>query len=270
MKRVLFFSLLLSMVFSFHALWAADNFCQEGREVSTEHQQYCLVEKDGKEVRHGVYKEFHKNGNKKTLGEYIYGAKTGRWTAWNSKGTKVLEEDFQKGLLHGTVKKWYTNGQLAFEGHYANGKPVVQRLEWYQDGNKMAENIYTRKGDEILAKRNTWYDNGQKQSSGEYINGKLNGRETRWYKNGRKRSEYEYRNGRKNGVCRDWYGNGKEKSLNHFINAKKDGKSIEWYDNGQKKSEGAWSDGREGSWTFWKASGTIGKQVVYKNGKQLD
>ncbi len=256
-------------IFGSSAVSLADDLCPQGREVSTQQEQYCLVEKDGKEVKNGIYKEFYSNGNKKTLGEYAYGEKSGAWTFWNDKGQKVLEEGYQNGLKQGSIQKWYANGQLAFSGQYENDKPVGERLEWYMNGNKMAENIYSRKGDDILAVRKTWYEGGQEQSLAEYINGKLDGMEKRWHKDGRVKSEIEYKNGQKNGLCRESYPNGNQQSVNHYIMGKKDGSSIEWYDNGQKKSEGAWKNGMDGKWTYWEKDGTVREEVTYKEGKKI-
>lgn len=248
----------------------ADGPCQEGREVSTQNEQYCLVEKDGKEVKHGVFREFHPNGNRKTLGEFSYGNKTGTWTAWADNGTKVLEEGYLNGLRQGPVQKWYVNGQIAYEGHFEDDKPVGERLEWYMNGSKMARTVYTRKGENIHALRSTWFDNGKEASSATYINGKLDGLEIRWHKNGRKRSESAYSAGQKNGPSREWYPDGKEKSSDHYNMGKKEGSSIEWYDNGQKKAEGAWKNGRDGRWTYWEKDGSVGEEVTYKAGKRVE
>jgi antitoxin component YwqK of YwqJK toxin-antitoxin module len=246
----------------------SENRCKEGREISTPKAHYCLAEKDGREVKHGSYSEFHPDGKRKVVGEFVYGHKSGLWTHWSQGGQKVLEENYRDGEKQGAARKWYVNGQLAFEGRYEGGKPVGERLEWNMKGKPMAKNVYRREGDSVRAARTTWYDNGQEQSSATYIDGRLDGLETRWHKNGQKRSEFEYKDGQRNGLSREWYANGKEKSVNHFDMGKKEGPSSEWYDNGQKKSEGVWKNGRDGQWTYWEKDGRVREQIAFKAGKR--
>jgi antitoxin component YwqK of YwqJK toxin-antitoxin module len=44
-------------------------------------------------VNHGVYEELFENGNKKILGQYIMGVKTGTWTYYNQNGDILIIVD---------------------------------------------------------------------------------------------------------------------------------------------------------------------------------
>lgn len=245
-------------------------FCVEGREISTPNSHYCVVEKDGKEIKHGNYREMHANGAKKIVGAYDYGKKEGEWTYWDNKGKKFRIENYHQGQKHGLWKSWFWNGAQEFEGTFEQGKPVGTHMGWDQDGNKRVETVYTRQGSDIMAIRTGWYPNGQKSSLEPLKNGKLEGDFQQWHKNGEKRGNFVYSNSQRNGKCEEWYDNGQPKTLHHYQMGKRYGQSVEWYENGQKKYEGVYSDGKDGVWTYWNASGMINRQEKWKQGKLLE
>lgn len=56
----------------------------------------------------------------------------------------------------------------------------------------------------------------------------------------------------------------------NYLNGVKYGAVTKWYDNGQKKSEGAWKNGRDGTWTYWEKDGTMREQLDFKGGKRIE
>jgi len=272
MRKVGFFTVFVAFITALIIVnwsFAGEKPCKEGREISTPTEHYYMVEMEGKEQKHCVYKRFYKNGAKRTLGEYEYGKKTGKWTEWSKDGGKVVEYNYLGGDKHGKLSKWYWNGQKAFQGEYNKDKPIGMHKEWHMDGTKSSEKVYTGKGEDIYSVRNTWYPDGQLKSISKFKNGKMYDKNLQWHKNGKKRSEFGYLDGQRNGECKEWFSNGKQKSRHNYSRGRKTGKSTEWYENGRKKSEGNYTEGKEGLWTYWDKSGAIHNQARYERGKKV-
>jgi hypothetical protein len=61
-------------------------------------------------IRHGLYQEFHQNGQLASEGSYENGLEQGLW------------------------RDWFPNGQLAAEGYYQAGEETGQWRFWHYDG----------------------------------------------------------------------------------------------------------------------------------------
>lgn len=77
-----------------------------------------IMSKDGTRwVRHGLFCEYHRNGQ------------------------VISEGNYQDGKEEGLWRDHYSNGQLAAEGHYANGEEVGEWRYWMPDGTPTDEPI---------------------------------------------------------------------------------------------------------------------------------
>ena len=66
-------------------------------------------------IRHGLFCEYHRNGQVIAEGKYENGKETGLW------------------------REYYENGQLAAEGHYENGQEAGEWRYWNPDGSQRIE-----------------------------------------------------------------------------------------------------------------------------------
>lgn len=66
--------------------------------------------KDGK--LHGEWIAYDQNGNKKTIGKYVEGLKTGKWFFWD--GEVLSEVDFQDNRIS-SVNKWRSENDLVIK-----------------------------------------------------------------------------------------------------------------------------------------------------------
>lgn len=79
-----------------------------------------------KQVRHGLFIEFHDNekAKKKVEGHFFAGQWHGKVMAWHDNGKQESERHFDKGKPVGTHKGWRTSGELAWEFQYgSDGTP---------------------------------------------------------------------------------------------------------------------------------------------------
>jgi hypothetical protein len=72
-----------------------DKFQSPDQQTSDDTTKKSLVIKDG------IYIEWHKNGRKKTQGNYKNGKKDGLWIYWDATGRKISEEHYIRGDLKG-------------------------------------------------------------------------------------------------------------------------------------------------------------------------
>lgn len=185
--------------------------CENGREVSSRTEHYCLVMIDGKEVKHGVYRAMYPDGSKKIEGEYEKGLKTGTWTQWSQTGKKVESTAFMNGKKSGMSQVWSPNsGNLIYEGTYKNGKPVGTHRKWYDDGKKLSEAIFSFDGDDSVLDETHWHVNGNKKAQYHYVNGQHDGLYQRWFMDGKPQESGRYENGKRVGEWKRWNNKGEE------------------------------------------------------------
>jgi hypothetical protein len=83
-------------------------------------------DKAKKQIRHGLFIEFHDNdkAKKKIEGNFFAGQWHGKVMAWHDNGKQESERHFDKGKPVGTHKGWRTSGELAWEFQYgSDGTP---------------------------------------------------------------------------------------------------------------------------------------------------
>ncbi|NOR52728.1 MAG: hypothetical protein GQ536_01375 [Candidatus Aminicenantes bacterium] len=140
---------------------------------------------EGKSVKHGLYTQWHSNGQKASEGNFVDGVKNGMHQTWHSNGQKATEENFVKGVLQGRYTHWYQNGQkqLEYEAVHGSGK-------------------YSR-----------WYSNGNKELEGDLVDGAMQGFWTKFHTSGQEWIQSNWENGKFQGNISIW---------NPLDNARKD------------------------------------------------
>jgi YD repeat-containing protein len=88
----------------------------------------------GPDLKHGVWTEWHRNGNKKTEAQYDHGVAVHKFTWWYENGQKQAEVDYQAGVPSGTWTTWHPNGLKESQAEYRNGDLVTQWMHWDADG----------------------------------------------------------------------------------------------------------------------------------------
>ncbi|MCP4442148.1 MAG: toxin-antitoxin system YwqK family antitoxin [Aureispira sp.] len=137
-------------------------------------EQYQVMRKQ-KEVKHGVYKFYHPNGQIAIECMYVEGKADGKEKVYYDNGQLESIAVLEKGVYHGSFFYYFEDGTLKQEGtyiknqyqgklktYYANGilKEVVTMLdnleqgpfvEYYENGNLKAKGAYMSKNEEKAA-----------------------------------------------------------------------------------------------------------------------
>jgi antitoxin component YwqK of YwqJK toxin-antitoxin module len=90
--------------------------------------------KDGKDVRHGAYASWHKNGQKLMEGHYEEGQPIGAFTWWHPNGQQSVAGTYEHGRPVGDWTWWHANGQKAIAGSFVDGGESGRWMWWKEDG----------------------------------------------------------------------------------------------------------------------------------------
>ena len=87
------------------------------------------------DIKDGEYKEWYKDGSKKTIKNYKDGEQFGLLEGWHIDGTPSVYASFnEKGMINGVCKGWYENGNPMYEIYYQNGEEQGTRIDYYSNG----------------------------------------------------------------------------------------------------------------------------------------
>ncbi|MBX9789198.1 MAG: hypothetical protein K2Y37_09815 [Pirellulales bacterium] len=90
--------------------------------------------KDGKDVRHGAYASWHKNGQKLMEGRYEEGQPVGAFTWWHPNGQQSVAGTYEHGRPVGEWTWWHANGQKSIAGSFVDGGETGRWMWWQEDG----------------------------------------------------------------------------------------------------------------------------------------
>jgi tripartite ATP-independent transporter DctM subunit len=93
-----------------------------------------LQSRDGRRVRHGVYRATHADGSLKEEGSYNQGNKHGRWVTYAPEGYIVAEAEYRFGRQHGPYVSYFERDVKEREGTYRNDKKHGIWTEYTEDG----------------------------------------------------------------------------------------------------------------------------------------
>lgn len=138
--------------------------------------------------------EYHPNGEKSGVGDYVDGQRHGEWSEYSRNGGWLTaKQRYRRGYLHGTRTEYFPNGKEASELDYSYGERDGYLKSWYQNGTLEQEGWYVdgeRQGD--------WYEYNQRGvivSHFYYLNGSPFGYQEQFDEKGRKEEESRFRDG---------------------------------------------------------------------------
>lgn len=191
-------------------------------------------------VQEGEWKEYHENGQLKSIGKYDKGVKIGAWKYYysNSKLFETGKYD-SKGRQQGKWMWYYDDAKLRRESNFLNGQ---------EDGDFIE---YT--------------DSGSVLTSGEYSEGLKEGK---WfYLLGNYKSIGKYTDDQQDSVWTEYYvDNGKIRYKGNYNQGRPDGKHIWYYPDGKIKVEGEYIMGvMQDKWKYFDTDGNLFLTITYKD-----
>ena len=218
--------------------------------------------------KHGVWKEFYKNGNIKLDLTYSHGKLNGRMKEFSEKGKIISIEEFFNGEIVETKqeivfdfeKQINEDGTISV-GVYKNNKKqgtfkkytekeVLINYENYKDNIKLSSGMI----DSLSFKQGEWifyYKTGEIKAKGYFKNDKKDSSWVFLFKDGEIQQKGFYLNGLPNGNWLWWYKNKNKHRVESFINGKENGESIEYDTLGNIITKGKYNNGlKEGGWYY--------------------
>ncbi len=227
--------------------------------------------------KHGVWMEFHDNGEIKRTEEWRNGILNGFVKEFDNKGnlkniTKYVHGEIEKEVAelkqHEIRRDYYSDGSIRIIGSYYNDLPDGIRREYDEHGNIIkgyifAEGIMVGEGitDNMGFKQGLfreYFENGQLRSEGEYKNSKPVGEWKYYYPNGIIEQTGVYDNkGRRTGKWICYYNNGNIWKTENYINGILEGKYTEQDIDGKIIVKGEFFDGLEHEKWVWEIGDVI-------------
>ncbi|RLD63579.1 MAG: hypothetical protein DRJ01_03360 [Bacteroidetes bacterium] len=260
-------------------------FAEDGRIISLLEFNYgnlVDIEKinrfDSLKRKHGVWKEFYRNGKVKIEKSYIHGKLNGLIKNFDLKGELVDAQRYENGILvddsvsisNRVVYKaeYYDKPDkdgkkiLKSSGSYVEGKPVGEHREYDSEGKANKSRIYDIQGNligegkvnEDGEKTGLWkfyYSTKELKSKGKYSKNKKNGKWNYYYKTGKIEQKGVYSKGKLAGNWKWYFPEGTLQREENFYLGKEDGDYIEYNELGEVIAKGLYIDGeKEGKWFY--------------------
>ncbi|MFC1584285.1 toxin-antitoxin system YwqK family antitoxin [Fibrobacterota bacterium] len=114
--------------------------CEKIKEKETYYPNKQLKERwnvtldAGKEIKNGLYESWHDNGKRKYVSHYLDDQKHGVHKEFYKDGTKKRREIYHFGSLMGKQKRWDKEGNIVSEAVYKDGKKNGKYLQYYKGG----------------------------------------------------------------------------------------------------------------------------------------
>ncbi len=214
----------------------------------------------------GEWKRYHKNGELRTIGNYLNDNKEGEWKNYYNNGQLNYIGKFTNDKPEREHKRYYENGQVANIYNYINGKKEGEWKTFYENGQ--LKELRTYKNDEPIGEYKDYFDNGQLKRIFNYIEGKASGEFKAYYNDGKISTVSNYQNDKSEGESKHYFKNGQLSSIGNYKNNLKNGEWKNYFDNGQLSSTGSYKEGeRDGEWKSYFTSGQIVDIGKYSNGK---
>lgn len=199
---------------------------------------------DSSGAQQGEWKEFHANGQLKSIGKYVNGIKVGEW------------------------KFFFENGKMFETGKYDNrGREQGKWMWYYSDGNVRREsNFYNGLEDGNFVEYN---DSGAVITKGQYLEGLKEG--TWVYTLNNYRSIGKYTDDMQDSLWKEYYvDNGKIRFEGNYNQGRPDGKHVWYYPDGKKEVEGQYSMGiKEDKWKYYTPDGNLYLTITYKDDVEI-
>lgn len=147
----------------------------------------------GSLMRHGKYSRWHRNGVKKTDGEFVAGDREGTWVEWHDNGVKASENIYKNGALSGPFSEWNSQGETILQGQYEDDEWSGKIVMWDEETGERVESEFKNGIQHGLM---VVYDkDGVKFGEAQYKEDLENGTRTLWNDDGEIFLEEEYSDG---------------------------------------------------------------------------
>ena len=244
------------------------------------------------------------NGQKLIEGNYSKGLKHGSWKEYHKNGTLLINNKFVDGKMDGLSEVYYDNGNIKSKINYKTDMRHGSYEKFFEDGSLYVKTNYDN--NKRHGKYSSNHNNGNPKERSEYIHGKKIGLFESYWKNGNNRLTYtktedgsftgDHITYNEDGSIqrhvfytsadnkinkgtwkRYWSSDWKivdtpsayRSSVSFDDNGKPSTNVVFYYKNGNKFSEGYFSsiepDSREGSFKWYWEDGSIKKELTYKN-----
>ncbi len=199
---------------------------------------------DGKGLKQGEWKKYHKNGMLRYVGNFKNDKPVGEFKYYDDAGSLQKKMDHKGNVSYFIA--FYKTGEVKIVGKYIGQK-----------------------------RDSTWnfYDvDGYKKSTEFYINGLKNRISFVYYPNGKITEEKAFLNGFENGKWITYSEDGKKKKDATYENGFLEGKVVFYNEAGRRSIRGFYYHGtRDGVWLYFEGDGnTIKKKEEYKKGTRID
>lgn len=85
------------------------------------------INKDGH--KHGLYEDWHTNGELKIRANYKDGQRHGLFEFWYDNGQRFIKSNYKDGRIHGLYEAWNGYGEQTEKQYYINYQKVTEK-EW--------------------------------------------------------------------------------------------------------------------------------------------
>jgi len=184
--------------------------------------------------------DIYPSGKPKSEMQYI-GKKLDGMSIWYyESGNKQLEISYENGLANGKLIRWSAAGTKMLEENYIKGSRSGKSTTWDENGCRLEEKNFVN--DTLDGKYFLWYPTGMVKIEGSYLRGMFHGRWDYYNETGLKVGEGNFNKGagKQRAFSRD-------RKLTHEVTY--------------------WKNMKDGSETWFDASGKPAKHVEWKEGK---
>lgn len=183
----------------------------ESREVKKKYDDSEAIRFERRVIRfsddtyasNGPYKEYYKEGQLFSEGEYKLGEQIGDWTFYHPNGQLAKKISYTDGRPDGPIEIYNEEGKLISERTYKLGKREGKWVTYSKEtGEPLTEQTF--QGGLPDGTWKFWYSNGQLRQQQVFKLGKREGLVTEWSTTGEKRGEAEFANGVREGKSTEW------------------------------------------------------------------
>lgn len=236
-------------------------------------------------VKHGPYRVFRFNGEKKLIGNYLNGKKHGTWTWFYENGKPETVINYLLDEIHGEYNFYYENGEPENKYLYNLGKKTGTWYSYYENGNTHTVTNYF--DDETHGRKEFYCPEGNLQLVRLYEHGRLmgytylgtnnvevtpilleneTGTVTSYFSNGKIARKMVYKNGKINSTYKAYYVTGQLSDESPRVDGYYHGILKDYYPNGKLKAESPYVfDTLQGLVKKYWENGNIREEIPYLN-----
>jgi antitoxin component YwqK of YwqJK toxin-antitoxin module len=116
-----------------------------------------------KAIKQGLHKEYYKNRQLKSKGNYKDGRINGLYQEYHYNGKLKLKGNYKHDTSNGLFQRYYSNGQLESKGNYKNAEKYGIHQYYYENGLLKEKETYkyNKYGNTYVSSSEKYYENGQ-------------------------------------------------------------------------------------------------------------